>query len=99
MILAGLNSYGDTSIREVQKSRDHTENMLKKNSKVIDVKKKQKNIIKISGKKKLLPIKINVPNDPSSAAFFSGLTLLNKKSSIVIKNVGLNPTRIVFINC
>ncbi len=96
VIFAGLNSYGDTSIKEVNKSRDHTENMLKENSQVIDIKKKLKNTIKIFGKKKLLPIEIKVPNDPSSAAFFSGLTLLNKNSSIVIKNVGLNPTRIGF---
>ena len=34
--------------------------------------------------------------DPSSAAFFTALTLLNKNSSIKIKNVGLNKTRIGF---
>ena len=34
--------------------------------------------------------------DPSSAAFFTALTLLKLKSSILIKNVGLNPTRIGF---
>jgi len=44
----------------------------------------------------LNPIDINVPGDPSSAAFFSALTLLNKRSSIKIKNVCLNPTRIGF---
>ena len=39
-----------------------------------------------------------MPGDPSSAAFFTALTLLNKKSFIKIKNVGLNPTRIGFYN-
>ena len=38
VILAGLNSYGDTEILEKLKSRDHTENMLKKNNKVIKIK-------------------------------------------------------------
>ena len=54
--------------------------------------------IKIVGKKYLKPINITVPGDPSSAAFFTALTLLKLKSSILIKNVGLNPTRIGFIN-
>ena len=67
------------------------------NSQIIKIKKKQK-IITIYGKKYLKPIKVNVPNDPSSAAFFSALTLLNSNSSLVIKNVGLNPTRIGFYN-
>ena len=96
VLLAGLNSYGNTTINEVQKSRDHTENMLLKNSHVIKIKNNKKKVIKILGKKYLNPIKIDVPNDPSSAAFFSALTLLNTNSSLVIKNVGLNPTRIGF---
>ena len=96
VVLAGLNSYGNTMINEIQKSRDHTENMLLKNSHVIKIKNNKKKVIKILGKKYLNPIKIDVPNDPSSAAFFSALTLLNTNSSLIIKNVGLNPTRIGF---
>ena len=98
-ILAGLNSYGNTEITEIEKSRDHTENMLSKNSQVINVKNvNKKKIIKIKGKKFLNPVNFNVPGDPSSAAFFVALTLLNKDSQIKIKNVGLNPTRIGFYN-
>ena len=97
VILAGVNSYGDTKIIETLKSRDHTENMLLKNSHLISVKKKnKKTIINIKGKKPLKPININVPGDPSSAAFFSALTLLNNNSQLKIKDVGLNPTRIGF---
>ena len=96
VLLAGLNSYGTTVINETQKSRDHTENMLLKNNHVIKVKNKKRKTIEISGKKYLNPIKIEVPNDPSSAAFFTALTLLNKNSTLRIKNVGLNPTRIGF---
>jgi 3-phosphoshikimate 1-carboxyvinyltransferase len=47
-------------------------------------------------KKYLNPIKIDVPNDPSSGAFFSALTLLNKDSSLIIKKLGLNPSRTGF---
>tara|TARA_B100001564_G_scaffold314268_1_gene288271 strand:- start:1578 stop:2921 length:1344 start_codon:yes stop_codon:yes gene_type:complete len=96
VMLAGLNSFGTTEIIEDKPSRDHTENMLIKNSKAIKIKKGRKKLIKIYGKKYLNPININVPGDPSSAAFFTALTLLNKDSKLKIKNVGLNPTRIGF---
>ena len=93
VIFAGLNSYGNTEIREKDKSRDHTENLLKENSQAIRIINRKEKRIKIFGKKHLNPININVPGDPSSAAFVTALTLLNKGSSIKIKNVGLNPTR------
>ena len=93
VILAGLNSYGTTKIIETTKSRNHTENIISKNKKVIRIEKK---LINIFGKKDLSPININVPNDPSSAAFFSALTILNNHSSLNIKNVCLNKTRIGF---
>ncbi len=96
VMLAGLNSHGDTKIIEEKKSRDHTENFLKINTQTIKIKNGKKKLIKIHGKKFLKPFKMNVPGDPSSAAFFTALTLLNLKSSIKIKNVGLNSTRIGF---
>ena len=98
VILAGLNSNGNTEIIEQKKSRDHTEKMLLKNKQVMTIFNKKKKIIKIAGKKFLNPINIEVPNDPSSAAFFTALTLLKKKSTMQIKNVCLNPTRIGFYN-
>jgi len=96
VILAALNSYGKTEIIEKEKSRNHTENMLLNNVQAIKIKNKNKKIILITGKKYLNPININVPGDPSSAAFFTALTLLNPNSLIKIKNIGLNPTRIGF---
>jgi 3-phosphoshikimate 1-carboxyvinyltransferase len=96
VIFAGLNSFGTTKILEKERSRNHTENMLLKNREVIKIKNDKKKIITIYGKKYLNPININVPGDPSSSAFFTALTLLNKNSSLKIKNVGLNPTRIGF---
>ena len=96
VIFAGLNSFGNTKIIEQNRSRDHTENMLLNNSQTIKINNKQKKIITIHGKNFLNPSKIFVPNDPSSAAFFSALTLLNKSSTLKIKNVGLNPTRTGF---
>ena len=81
VILAGLNAFGTTNIIEKEKSRNHTENMLKKNKLAIKTIRK-KNIIRVIGKKNLEPINISVPGDPSSAAFFSALTLLNPNSKI-----------------
>ena len=96
-ILAGLNCYGKTIINEKKISRNHTENLLIKNSKVIKITKKNgKKKITVFGKENLKSFSINVSGDPSSAAFFTALTLLNKNSSIKIKNVGLNKTRIGF---
>ena len=92
-ILAGLNSFSTTTIIEIKLSRDHTENMLKNSPGVLKLK---KNIIKVPGKKYLNSLKLSVAGDPSSAAFFSAVTILNKKSYLKIKNVGLNPKRIGF---
>lgn len=97
VILAGLNSNGNTNIYENAKCRDHTENMLAQNSQVL-IKNKKKSSIKIIGKKNLKPINITVPGDPSSAAFFTALTLQSSNSSLLIKNVNLNSTRIGFYN-
>ena len=96
VIFAGLNSYGNTKIIEKNKSRDHTENILSRNNQAIKIKNGKEKIISVFGKKYLNSININVPGDPSSAAFFTALTLLNEKSSLKIKSVGLNPTRIGF---
>ena len=99
VILAGLNSYGTTTVVEEKESRPHTENILSKNSsQVIELKKnkKKQNVIKIFGKGYLNPLKLSVPGDPSSAAFLTALTLLTDNSNLKIKNVGLNPKRIGF---
>lgn len=96
VMLAGLNSYGNTRITETIRSRDHTENLLMKNSQAIKINDRKKKEINIFGRKYLNPINLNIGGDPSSAAFFTTLTLLNQKSTLKIKNVGLNPTRIGF---
>ena len=93
VMLAGLNSFGNTNIIETKQSRNHTENILLKSPDVISVK---KNNIKIYGKKNLKPLNILVPGDPSSAAFYTSLALFTKGSSLKIKNIGLNSRRIGF---
>ena len=51
------------------KSRDHTENLLLKNKGVIKIKSNKNRTIEIYGKKELKKTNINIPGDPSSAAF------------------------------
>ena len=96
VMLAGLNSFGNTNIIEEEKSRNHTENLLKDNTRAIKIFGDKKKLIKIYGKKHLDPINVSIPGDISSSAFFAALTLLNQNSSIKIRDVGLNPTRTGF---
>ena len=100
VILAGLNANGVNNIIKEKKSRNHTENMLLQTPRIIKIKKnkKKQNHIKIYGKGYLDLLKINVGGDPSSAAFFTALTLLTPKANLKIKHVGLNPRRIGFYN-
>ena len=100
VILAGLNANGVTNIIERKQSRNHTENMLIQSPSVLKINKNKKrhNNIKVFGKNYLDPLKINVGGDPSSAAFFTALTLLTPGAELKIKHVGLNPRRIGFYN-
>ncbi len=100
VLLAGLNSNGVTNVIEEEESRNHTENILLQSPNVLKIKKnnKKQNHIKVYGKSYLNSLKINVGGDPSSAAFFTALTLLTPNSYLKIKYVGLNPRRIGFYN-
>ncbi|KAF0145695.1 MAG: 3-phosphoshikimate 1-carboxyvinyltransferase [Nitrospirae bacterium] len=95
LMLAGLYADGTTTITEPQKSRDHTERMLKSMGADIDtdgLKVRVKGLGGPSGKE-LNPLDITVPGDFSSAAFFIIAALLVESSDVMIKNVGINPTR------
>ena len=70
--------------------------MLKKNKHAMHISDGLTKKIKIFGKKSLENFSLKVPGDPSSAAFFTALTLLKNNSYLKITNVGLNPTRIGF---
>ncbi len=91
IILLALYALGKSKITEKQKTRDHTENILKYLG--VDITKKENTLI-INPPKKLVSKDITVPGDISSAMFFIVAGLITKESKIKIKNVGLNPTRI-----
>ena len=94
LLLASLNTSGETTITENKITRDHTEIMLESFGSNIKIKKiDNKKIIKIVGKKELTSKNIDVPNDLSSSAFFIVCALINKNSRIILKNINNNPTR------
>tara|TARA_B100001057_G_scaffold465782_1_gene522234 strand:+ start:1050 stop:2348 length:1299 start_codon:yes stop_codon:yes gene_type:complete len=94
LLLASLNTEGETMITEFKITRDHTETMLKSFGANIDIKKQNnKKIIKIIGQKELKSKNINVPNDLSSSAFFIVSALINANSHITLKKINNNPTR------
>lgn len=90
ILLAGLYAEGETKVTEPALSRNHTELMLSGFG--ADVKTENTTAI-IKPAKELYGQKIQVPGDISSAAFFLAAGLLIPGSQILIKNVGINPTR------
>lgn len=89
ILLAGLNCEGKTSFTEPYLSRNHTEIMLKYMGAAISV---DKTTVTIE-KSILEPCEIEICGDISSAAYFIAAGLIVPDSEIVLKNVGLNPTR------
>ena len=90
VLLAGLFCKGETSLVEPVKSRDHTERMLKAAGVEIHETGQK---VSVKGIAKLNPMDITIPGDFSSAAFFIVAGLLIPGSELLIKNVGINPTR------
>ncbi|MBL8657545.1 MAG: 3-phosphoshikimate 1-carboxyvinyltransferase [Altererythrobacter sp.] len=94
VLLAGLNTPGITTVIEPVPTRDHTERMLAGFGAHLEVEDEGgERIIRISGQPELTPQTIDVPGDPSSAAFFAVAASIVPGSDLVIENVGLNPTR------
>ncbi len=90
ILIAGLYCDGVTRVSEPDKSRDHTERMLKAQGAGIEIRNLE---ISIKGKAHLRPFDIIIPADFSSAAFFLVAGAVVPDSEILIKNVGINPTR------
>ncbi len=93
VMLASLNTKGTTIIK-AKKSRNHTELFFKHLNLPIKInKKKNYDLIKIKGKKKINSFDYKIPSDISSSAFFIVLTALSTNSKLNLKNVNINPSR------
>ena len=101
VLLAGLFADGVTRVTEPARTRDHTELALEEFGAAIE---KDGRTIRIhgldgaNGSGKLVAKSLDVPGDLSSAVFFIAAASLFPDSSVLIHNVGLNPTRTAILD-
>ena len=94
LMLAGLQADGTTEIREPAPSRDHTERMLASMGVALDV---TDGVVRVR-RSELSPLDLDVPGDPSSAAFFVAGAVVTRGSDLVVEGVALNPSRLAFVD-
>lgn len=90
LMLAGLYAAGPTRITEPTLSRDHTERMLEHLGVPI---KRESASVSVMAAADIRPERYDIPGDISSAAFFIVAALLVPGSELLIKGIGVNPTR------
>jgi len=100
VLLAGLFAEGETIVTEPARTRDHTELALEEFGAPVE---RNARVTKIqgagsNGSIKLTARNLEVPGDISSAVFFIAAASLFPESSILIQNVGLNPTRTAILD-
>ncbi|MBN2190576.1 MAG: 3-phosphoshikimate 1-carboxyvinyltransferase, partial [Candidatus Aureabacteria bacterium] len=94
ILIAGLNAEGTTIVNSLFPCRDHTEKLIEfMGGKILTTEKS----VAVNPEAKLHGVNIIVPGDFSSAAFLIAAAMVTKKSELLIKNVGLNPTRTGFL--
>ena len=93
-LLAGLCAPGTTRVVEPEPTRDHTENMLRHFGATVSVEDTAEGrVVRLEGQPELVAAPVQVPGDPSSAAFPIVAALLVPGSRVVVENVGLNSLR------
>lgn len=95
ILLAGLAAQVPVSVTEPERSRDHTERMLSMLGADVLV---DGTTVSLPIAHHLAPIDIDVPADPSSAAFFAALAALSTSGDLRLDHVCLNPTRTGFLH-
>jgi 3-phosphoshikimate 1-carboxyvinyltransferase len=102
VLLAGLFADGVTTVTEPARTRDHTELALEEFGAIIERHGKTTRVHGLSGVSngagKLVAKSLDVPGDLSSAVFFIAAASLFPESSLLIHNVGLNPTRTAILD-
>jgi 3-phosphoshikimate 1-carboxyvinyltransferase len=98
ILLAGVNAEGRTEIIEHDVTRDHTERMLRWFGVPIEVSDIQgSRAVAVDGPPRLNARDVSIPGDVSSAAYFIAAAALLPGSSLEITQVGVNPTRVMFL--
>ena len=95
LLLAGLYAEGSTSVTEPAPTRDHTERMLAGFGYHVH---RDGATASVSGGGKLTATNIDVPADISSSAFFLVAASIAPGSDLILRHVGMNPTRVGVIN-
>ncbi len=90
LLLAGIWAKGITSVTEPEPTRDHTERMLQAFGYPVQV---DGATVSIKGGGRLTATHIDVPADISSAAFFMVAAAIARNSRVVLRKIGINPTR------
>jgi 3-phosphoshikimate 1-carboxyvinyltransferase len=90
LLLAGLYAKGETRVREPSVSRDHTERMLESLGVPVS---RSVGSAAVSGPARLRAARLEIPGDFSSAAFFIVAGLVAGRARLLIRGVGVNPTR------
>lgn len=90
ILFAALQAEGTTKIIEKEQSRNHTEEMIKQFGGKIQVEGKE---IIVTGPQQLIGQEVTVPGDISSAALYLVAASILANSEVLLKQVGINPTR------
>ena len=99
LMFAGLYANGPVTVIEHLETRNHTELMFRQFGIEVEVNELGKaREITVIPPKSILATDINVPSDFSSASFFILAALITPESELLIKNVGINKTRIGFLH-
>ena len=96
ILFAGLKANGTTRVVEKVKSRDHTERLF--NGFGVNVETDKDLSVTLNGPAGLTGGSVTVPGDTSSAAYFVAAAALLPGSELLIRNVGLNPTRAAYLS-
>ena len=94
ILLAGLNAVGTTTVTEPEKSRDHTERMLRAFGAEVGFEAVGEGWrVSLKGGQRLTGTTVSVPGDPSSAAFPLAAGLIVPGAEVTVEGVMLNPLR------
>lgn len=94
VLLAAIQAEGLTDVEEPTATRDHTERMLPIFGALVE---REARLVRVHGPARLHGAEVSVPGDPSAAAFLLAAASLVPKSEVIVRNVGVNPTRTGFL--
>jgi 3-phosphoshikimate 1-carboxyvinyltransferase len=100
ILLAGLCAAGCTKVFENEITRDHTERMLRWYGVPIETgaaEREGSRFASVSGPVQFKPRDVSIPGDVSSAAYFIAAAALLSGSDLEVRDVGVNPTRVLFL--